>query len=171
MGWTYNRVLMSDIIAEVCHVFRVSEGEIKGSARHRPIVLPRFACVYLAKQLTALSFPQIGRALSRDHSSAVNARNKADIYRARNPEYQAYIDAVRIRLLSSRKRAEERQRNAIKAAREYDRLRLIERRRREREQEEATRAAEAIANDDMAHLSASVAAYRLAGGDFVEARS
>lgn len=156
--WTYNRVLLADIIAEVAHVFRVPEAALKGRSRSRRIVKPRFVCCYLGHRLTYLSYPQIGALLgNRDHSSIIHGKKDAEYHIGRDPEFRAYVDAVRIRLLTTHQRTEQRLREAARRVREQEEAERIE-----------TEAANPIVPNDMDDLSNAVAAYRANGGSFVE---
>lgn len=161
--WNYPRVFVADIIAEVSHVFRVPEAALQGKTRSRPIVRPRQVCCYLSRHLTPLSYPQIGRHLGgRDHSTILHGRWQAENLMSRSAEFTAYVDAVRIRLLTTRARAEQRRQEALAVERE--RLRM------ERAQAESIATAEQAppVPDDLDDLSNAVAAYVAKGGSFVE---
>lgn len=164
--WTYPRVFVADIIAEVSHVFGVPEDVITGPRRFRPLIRPRFACFWLARRLTDLSYPRIGAVIGgRDHTSVIHGEREAEIYMEREPEFVAYVDAVRIRLLSTRERAEQRRIEALAVKRELLRREQAEAERIAREEAEA----DALANmDDMDELSHAVATFSAKGGSFVE---
>lgn len=165
--WNYPRVFVADIIAEVSQVFGVPEDVIKGPSRTRAHVMPRFACAYLARNLTALSYPMIGRSIGgRDHSSIIHGKDMAELHMARDPEYRAYVDSVRIRLLGTRQRVEQRRREVLAVARERLRRDQIEADRIARE--EAAAAEALIERNDMDELSIAVAAFTARGGSFVE---
>lgn len=52
--------------------------DLKGSKRHRSVVVPRMIATYLARKHTHLSYPDIGRAFGgRDHSTAMHACQKS----------------------------------------------------------------------------------------------
>lgn len=180
--WSYPRLFASDIITEVSHVFGVPEAILKGPLRAQRYVRPRHACYYLAQHLTQLSYPMIGRALGgRDHSTIIHGVRQAENRLERDPEYQAYVDAVRIRLLDSRARAERRRLEALVVQRERIRLEKEERERQKLELERQAREAAAVAGeaeaiaqaelDDMDELSRAVVAYRASGGTFYEVRA
>lgn len=164
------RVLMSDIIAETAHVFGVTVEDLKGTDRTVKYVYPRHVCGYLGKRLTSLSYPQIGRALGgRDHSTIIHAYHRTEERAARDPEFAAYVDAVRIRVLTTRERAEQRRREAAAIKQEKMRQQMAQLEQFARE--EAQRQAVATPMDDMEEISAAVAAYRAKGGSFVEVRA
>lgn len=170
--WTYPRLFMADIVAEVSHVFGISKDVIKGPRRFRSIVRPRFACYYLAKQLTSLPYSGIGQRLGgRDHSSVMSGESSAINFMEREPEYRAYVDAVRIRLLTRREREVQRGQEVLAVARERARLEMLAAEKAAQEKAEA----EALAVPptligEMDELSDAVAAFVAAGGSFVEVR-
>ncbi len=72
-------VRVSDIIERVCEQLAVDRDELVGSGRHRRVVLARGIAVYLARELTTQSFPEIARALGRDtHSTAHTAAKRIE---------------------------------------------------------------------------------------------
>ncbi|HTI33069.1 MAG TPA: chromosomal replication initiator protein DnaA [Miltoncostaea sp.] len=65
------------IQGEVCRYYNVSHEEITGDKRTRRIVLPRQVAMYLSRELTDASLPQIGRAFGgRDHTTVMYAVQK-----------------------------------------------------------------------------------------------
>lgn len=71
------RVRIEDIIKMVSRHFGVSKPDILSQRRHRSVVWPRQIGMYLAKQLTARSLPEIGRRFgNRDHTTVLHAIRK-----------------------------------------------------------------------------------------------
>ncbi|MEM1107794.1 MAG: DnaA/Hda family protein [Planctomycetota bacterium] len=67
-------VRFTDIQDTVCGHLNVPAAQVAGSSRHRVVVLARAITVYLAKQMTTLSYPEIAAALNKDsHSTVVTA--------------------------------------------------------------------------------------------------
>ncbi|MEM9418620.1 MAG: DnaA/Hda family protein [Planctomycetota bacterium] len=67
-------VRFNDIQDTVCEHLNVSIPQVAGSSRHRMVVLARAITVYLAKQMTTLSYPEIASALNKpSHSTVVTA--------------------------------------------------------------------------------------------------
>ncbi len=65
------------IQSEVCRFYGVTLAELTGDKRTRRIVLPRQVAMYLARELTDASLPQIGRAFGgRDHTTVMYAVQK-----------------------------------------------------------------------------------------------
>ena len=60
-------------VSEHVHV-RLSE--MVSPRRARTVARPRQVAMYLAKQLTSRSLPEIGRKFARDHTTVIHAVNK-----------------------------------------------------------------------------------------------
>lgn len=73
------RIKIEDILRIISRHFGVSKGDLLSQRRHRSIVWPRQIGMYLAKQLTARSLPEIGRRFgNRDHTTVLHAIRKID---------------------------------------------------------------------------------------------
>jgi hypothetical protein len=71
---TQERVPFATIIAAVCDYYLVSEAYLKSASRHRKVARPRQVAMWLAKQHTKMSFPDIGARLGgRDHTTVMHA--------------------------------------------------------------------------------------------------
>ncbi len=61
----------------VASYYNVTVSDLKGSRRHRAIALPRMVAMYLVRQHTPNSFPEIGKRFgNRDHSTVISAVKK-----------------------------------------------------------------------------------------------
>lgn len=73
------RIKIEDILRIVSRHFGVSKGDLLSQRRHRSVVWPRQIGMYLAKQLTARSLPEIGRRFgNRDHTTVLHAIRKIE---------------------------------------------------------------------------------------------
>ncbi len=73
------RVKIDDILRIVSRHYSVSKADILSQRRHRSVVWPRQIGMYLAKQLTSRSLPEIGRRFGdRDHTTVLHAIRKID---------------------------------------------------------------------------------------------
>ncbi len=62
------------ILGCACDLLGVSADEVRGRSRGAPVVLARALAGFLARDLTAMSYPEIARALGRpNHSSVITA--------------------------------------------------------------------------------------------------
>ena len=70
-------VTLSDIIETVSHYYGISETDLTGSSRKKEFALPRQITMYLAREETSSSLPEIGQALGgRDHSTVMHGNHK-----------------------------------------------------------------------------------------------
>jgi chromosomal replication initiator protein len=73
------RIKIEDILRVVSKHFGVSRSDILSQRRHRSVVWPRQIGMYLSKQLTQRSLPEIGRRFGgRDHTTVLHAIRKID---------------------------------------------------------------------------------------------
>ena len=73
------RIKIEDILRIVSRHYSVSKSDILSQRRHRSVVWPRQIGMYLAKQLTSRSLPEIGRRFGdRDHTTVLHAIRKID---------------------------------------------------------------------------------------------
>jgi chromosomal replication initiator protein len=64
---------------EVSTYFNIKLSDLKSNRKQKSIVLPRQVCMYLARQLTKMSFPEIGAHFGgKDHSTVIYAVNKIE---------------------------------------------------------------------------------------------
>ncbi len=68
---------MPDILAKVAKHFGVDPEAVRGKGRRKELVVPRQVAMYLIRELTTHSFPEIGRFFAdRDHSTVMYAVQK-----------------------------------------------------------------------------------------------
>jgi chromosomal replication initiator protein len=74
---TEARVTPDLAISVAAEYFDVTPDEIRSTSRSRPLVTARQTAMYLCRELTDLSLPEIGRRFGgRDHSTVIYATNK-----------------------------------------------------------------------------------------------
>ncbi|MCU0306778.1 MAG: chromosomal replication initiator protein DnaA [Thermoleophilia bacterium] len=84
---------------EVARYYNVSIDELVGDKRTKRVVAPRQVAMYLARELTDLSLPAIGRAFGgRDHSTVIYAVNKVTRLMRDEGEILAAVQALTTRL-------------------------------------------------------------------------
>ena len=70
---------VEEILKKVSHHFNVKVSDVKSSRRHKAIVLPRQIAMYLARQLTSASYPEIGERFGgKDHSTIIHEISKIE---------------------------------------------------------------------------------------------
>ncbi len=81
------RATAAEIIKLVARHYGLKVGEIKSKSNSKQIAFPRQVAMYLCKQLTDLSYPEIGRQFNdKHHSTVMYSVDKIDQLRAGNPE-------------------------------------------------------------------------------------
>lgn len=94
------RVRIDDILRVTARHFNVSRADIVSQRRTANIVMPRQIVMYLAKSLTPLSLPEIGRRMGgRDHTTVLHAVRKIGDQRRADAGLNAVLDALSRRLL------------------------------------------------------------------------
>lgn len=77
------------IISACCEYFGIPREQLLSKSRSRPLTHARQIAMYLCRDLTPMSFPKIGEAFGRDHSTALHAAGKIrEQMRERRATYQ-----------------------------------------------------------------------------------
>ncbi len=66
------------IITVVSHYYKISTGDILSKTRKQEVVLARHIAMWLIRSINRLSFKQIGKIFSRDHSTIMSAVTNVD---------------------------------------------------------------------------------------------
>jgi len=99
-GLEPRRIKIEDILRIISRHFGVSKGDLLSQRRHRSVVWPRQVGMYLAKQLTARSLPEIGRRFgNRDHTTVLHAIRKIEGQLVDNPRLKDELEELK-KLLS-----------------------------------------------------------------------
>jgi chromosomal replication initiator protein len=99
-GLEPRRIKIEDILRIISRHFGVSKGDLLSQRRHRSVVWPRQVGMYLAKQLTARSLPEIGRRFgNRDHTTVLHAIRKIEGELTDNPRLKDELEELK-KLLS-----------------------------------------------------------------------
>jgi chromosomal replication initiator protein len=81
------RVSIDEIQKRVCDHYRIRHSEMGSARRAREVARPRQIAMYLAKQLTQRSLPEIGRRFGgRDHTTVIHAVKTIEALRVRDAE-------------------------------------------------------------------------------------
>lgn len=89
---------IEDTIRAVAEHYGLRITDIRSNRRHRAVARPRQVAMYLARNLLDHSFPEIGRAFGRDHSTVMSACRRIESLRHEDPELAGQIKALRRRL-------------------------------------------------------------------------
>ncbi len=91
-----SKMVTCDMIQKaVVEFFKVPLSELRSKKRYKNIVLPRQVAMYLSRELTNMSFPEIGNAFGgKDHTTALYAFQKIEKKMAEEGEEELKV-AVR----------------------------------------------------------------------------
>ncbi len=95
------RVTIEQIQKRVAEHFNIRLADMYSARRARAVARPRQVAMYLAKQLTSRSLPEIGRKFGgRDHTTVMHAVRRVDELRETDSSFAEDIDLLR-RMLES----------------------------------------------------------------------
>ena len=90
------RVTIDEIQKRVAEHFNIRLGEMTSDRRARAVARPRQVAMYLAKQLTTRSLPEIGRKFGgRDHTTVMHAVRKIDELKGTDPALAEDVELLR----------------------------------------------------------------------------
>jgi len=90
------RVTIEEIQKRVAEHYNVRLSEMHSARRARAVARPRQVAMYLSKQLTSRSLPEIGRKFGgRDHTTVMHAVRKIDELRAGDNEFAEDVELLR----------------------------------------------------------------------------
>ena len=83
------------IQVRICSRFDITADELLSSCRKRRIARPRQVAMYLSRELTRRSLPQIGRAFGgRDHTTVMHACRTIERLRGEDAEIGAAVEEI-----------------------------------------------------------------------------
>jgi chromosomal replication initiator protein len=86
------RISIDEIQTKVAEHYRIRKAEMTSARRAREVARPRQVAMYLSKQLTPKSLPDIGRRFGgRDHTTVIHAVKQIERLRAADAELDADI--------------------------------------------------------------------------------
>jgi len=86
------RISIDEIQTRVSDHYRIRKAEMTSARRAREVARPRQVAMYLSKQLTPRSLPEIGRRFGgRDHTTVIHAVKQIEKLRAQDPELDSDI--------------------------------------------------------------------------------
>ncbi len=90
------RVTIEEIQKQVANHFNIRISDMHSARRARSVARPRQVAMYLAKQLTARSLPEIGRKFGgRDHTTVMHAVRKVEELKSMDPGFAEDIELLR----------------------------------------------------------------------------
>jgi chromosomal replication initiator protein len=95
-------VVMEDIQEAVCTQFHVKMTELKSRRRSKTLVHPRQIAMYLCRELTDSSYPEIGRHFGgKDHTTIIHACRQVAKAKEHDQTLQATLDSLKDQILRS----------------------------------------------------------------------
>jgi chromosomal replication initiator protein len=89
------RITIEEIQKRVCERYNIRMSDMHSARRARAVARPRQVAMYLAKQLTSRSLPEIGRKFGgRDHTTVMHAVKKIDELRAIDSTLDEDVDLL-----------------------------------------------------------------------------
>jgi chromosomal replication initiator protein len=89
------KVSIDAVIRAVAEKFGVQPSQIKQKGNARQIVYPRQVAMYMVKELTPASLPEIGRAFGgKHHTTVLHSVQKIEQLRQKDPELNRIIHSL-----------------------------------------------------------------------------
>lgn len=90
------RITIDEIQKKVAEHFNIRLADMHSARRARAVARPRQVAMYLCKQLTPRSLPEIGRKFGgRDHTTVIHAVRKIEELAAYDPTFKEDVDLLR----------------------------------------------------------------------------
>ncbi len=100
INFSENHVSIENIKKTVCDYFKINIHEMLSQRRSRYVVRPRQIAMYLTKNLTSRSLPDIGREFSgRDHTTVIHSVKTIDKLKRNNEEINKAIEKIKNKIL------------------------------------------------------------------------
>jgi chromosomal replication initiator protein len=91
---------VEEIQRAVCHHFHLKSSDLLSTDRHKSKAFARHVAMYLCKQRLSVSFPELGRAFGKDHTTVMSAVRKVESLRDTSAEVRAHLEAIERKLAS-----------------------------------------------------------------------
>ena len=79
----------------MCEYFSISHNELVGKRRDQKVVKPRQVAMFLCKELTGASYPEIGSEFGgRDHTTVMHSCRKIDA-NIEDPYFRTSLDNIK----------------------------------------------------------------------------
>ncbi|MEW6114329.1 MAG: chromosomal replication initiator protein DnaA [Thermodesulfobacteriota bacterium] len=93
------KISMDEIIGQVAKTFNVKVSDVKSKKKHKLYALPRQVAMYLGRELTELSYPEIGGAFGgKDHSTVIYATRKIEKLLEKDNSLKNLVDGLKMDL-------------------------------------------------------------------------
>jgi len=90
------KVTIDEIMRKICDYYNVRMSDLLSPRRSRSIARPRQMAMYLAKNLTSRSYPEIGRRFgNRDHTTVMHAVRKIEDLKSQDSQFSEDVELLR----------------------------------------------------------------------------
>jgi len=91
-----HRVTGPDVVKHVARHYGLKVSEIKSRSNSRTVAFPRQVAMFLCKQITELSYPEIGKLFNdKHHSTVMYSVDKIEQLRAGDPDLDRVLEAMK----------------------------------------------------------------------------
>ncbi len=90
----YRQPTADDVIQAVAEYHHLKTSDLKGRRRHRDIARPRQVAMYLCRLSLDKSFPEIGRAFGKDHSTVISACRRVEELMGADPVVRTAVEVL-----------------------------------------------------------------------------
>lgn len=91
-----------DVLRAVSRHYKMSIANIVSERRTKDITRPRMVAMYLCRELTPRSYPQIGRMMgNRDHTTVMHGANKISSLIAIDSELSTEVEAIKTKIMEA----------------------------------------------------------------------
>lgn len=94
IGGEERAVTVDAILKFVGEYYGLRVSELKAASNSRTVVIPRQVAMYLCKQLTSASLPDIGRAFGKHHSTVIHSIRKVEEDRRKDGDFNSQVGAM-----------------------------------------------------------------------------
>jgi len=88
-------VTVDKIFASVYNKYGISKESLTGNKRNKDIANTRHITVYLIRELTEMSFPNIAKIFERDHSTIISSHRLIETKIIEDPAFAADIGELK----------------------------------------------------------------------------
>ena len=82
------------ILQEVSAYYNVDAEKVKGKARSKDVAFPRQMAMYMMRQLSQMSMPDIGKFFDRDHTTVLYGLERVETSLREDPQLQNVVDDI-----------------------------------------------------------------------------
>jgi chromosomal replication initiator protein len=91
LGGEERAVTIDAVQKYIAEYYQLKLSELKAANNSKSVVMPRQVAMYLCKELTSASLPEIGRAFGKHHSTVIHSINKVDELRLRDGDFNRLV--------------------------------------------------------------------------------